>query len=819
MRWLIFTIVLVLFGVDLQAQRPGGGQGGQRPQGEGSITGTVINLVTKMPVEYANVVIYKMRDSTMAGGAVTDENGLFEMKKVPYGMYKMKINFIGFDQTVIDRVMISPRKPEQTMKPIELKPANINLDEFEVVADKAPFEYKIDKKVVNVTQDLNSAGGTAADVLENTPSVEVDIEGNVSLRGSSNFTVLINNRPSVLEGSDALQQIPASTIENIEIITNPSAKYDPDGTAGIINVILKEEKENGLTGIFNLGIGTKDKYNADVLLNYKMKKISLFAGLDYRNDNFSSSRESERISYFTDTTMYLNSTSERFMRRGGISGKLGFDWYVGKNTTIGVSGKYGTFKFGFDGDGKNNEWMVPGERRLNYITESEMTRPRDYYNVNFNLMHRFDNKGHQLLGMIYWSDRWGSSDDYTLEWETDELWNPVSILNNINTREDEESDQFRIKFDYTKPFGENSRLEAGFQSRIETEHEDYLFEEYNDTTGWVVNDLFTSQMDYKRDIHSLYTTYAGEFAGIGYQFGLRGEYTLRSIKDQETATEYKIDRLDYFPSIHLSKQLTGENQLVLSYSRRIHRPRGRYLDPFLSYRDANTRWQGNPGLLPEYVDSYELGWLKKWNGTFLSVEGFYRMTQNKFTRLMIPMEGNLVLHTIDNLNKDHSLGTEFMINKEFGKKISLNLNGSLYYYSLEGEIEGDDVSKESTNWSTRLTTTYKFLQMSRIQLRLSYRGPSVTAQGTTEGTFMSDLAFRHDFLQRKASLTLQVRDIFGTSKRESTSETANFYDHSIMQRESQMVRLTLSYRLNNYKPEKQDRESRNGDMEDMEFEY
>lgn len=799
--WFVF-ILLTMFGTVAIAQESGK-RGRQMPQGNGTLRGVVLDEQSGLPLEYANIVVYRMRNSEMVTGTVTDPDGSFLIDPIPYGAFIVEANFIGYKKTEIDSVLVLPRRPDRDIGEIRLKPAGLNLDEVEITADKVLIEYKIDKKVVNVSQDLKSAGGTAADVLENTPSVDVDIEGNVSLRGSSNFTVLINGRPGVLQGSDALQQLPASQIDNIEIITNPSAKYDPEGTAGIINVIMKEEKNNGLTGLFNLGAGTKHKYKADFLLNYKLGDVNLYAGADYRDADFLMERTTDREIYNGDTTYHYKTEDDRIMHRGGSSAKLGLDWYLSEKTTLGISGDYGKYEFSFSGDGKNKEWITPGDSSFYYLTQGNLSRPREYYSLNANISHNFNDNGHKLIGMLHWNDKWGEGVDKTLEHLSDEHYNSLGVpLTSINTRENEKSDEFRMKLDYSNPFEEDTKLEAGLQMRLENEIQDYYFEEYVHETGWVENPEFSSRMDYRRDIYSAYITWQSSIWGLDYQMGLRGEYTNRSISDAAIENTYTIDRIDLFTSIHLSKQLPDDNQLMMSFSRRLNRPRGRYLDPFKIYIDANNLRQGNPNLKPEYVDSYELGWMKRFGQSFITVEGYYHLTHNAFTRVFKNYEGDVVIHTMENLNREHASGIEMMLNHSMGKKVNLNLNGSVYYYRLQGEMESGDIDKESINWRTNLMTTWKFLKNSRLQFRVGYRGANVTAQGEREGMLYTDLALRHDFLDNRFSITAQVRDLFGTSKRDFIQQTELLFEHTVMQREWPVLNLTLTYRLNNYKEEK-----------------
>lgn len=780
----------------------------------GSISGMVFDKQTGEAVEYANIVIYEMRNGQMFTGTITDSKGSFVMDKIPYGMYKITLDFIGYDKIQIDSVRVFSRKKNVELGKRFLSQSAVMLEGVEIVADKISYEFKIDKKIVNVSQDATSVGGTAADVLENTPSVEVDIEGNVTMRGSSSFTVLINGRPSILEGSDALQQLPASNIESIEIITNPSAKYDPDGTAGIINVILKKEVDQGFGGIVNISAGMNDKYRSNVLFNYRINKWSFTAGIDYRDDNYEMKRSSERETYFDDgSTEFINSFGDRNMGIKSVSGRFGIEYSLSDKTVMSVGGKFGSFEFGMDGINRNNEFTDPITFSEFYNSRMSLSRNSDYYDINLNLQHKFDDKGQELDFLFYYSNRDGVGDDFTLETETDALWNETTnTLNSNRSVEFSENKQYRIQLDYVKPLFEKGKLELGYQARLSNSYEEYDFESFEGGL-WVNDPLYSSTSDFSRNIHSGYAILNNETNnGFGYQLGLRSEYTKRETGVEGVSGLYTIDRFDLFPSLHFSKQLKQNNQIMLSYTRRINRPRGRDLDPFLSYRDENNRRQGNPALEPEYIDSFELAWQKKWSKSFVTVEAYYKITSNLITRILQNTDQGYVLHTSTNLDNDYSLGLEAMINREFSKKLSMNLSGTVYYYKIKGSLESDVVDRSSTNWRTSLNSTYKFTPMTRLQLRLGYRGASTTAQGSRKGFLTSSLALRHDFWKRKASLTLQVRDLFKTMKRDMIIEGSNIWEHVEMQREGQILQLSFSYKINNYK---QKRESRNGGDMDM----
>ncbi len=820
MKQLLFFIVFSLIGLNLFAQRPDGEQG-KRPDeggfvGEGKISGIVFDKQTNEAIEYANIVIFRMRDGRMVSGTISDLKGNFSIDKVPFGKYKVTIDFIGYDKVTIDSVRVFPRKPFMDLGKRFLSQSLVMLEGVEIVADKIAYEYKIDKKVVNVSQDATAAGGTAADVLENTPSVEVDIEGNVTMRGSSNFTVLINGRPSILEGSDALQQLPANSIENIEIITNPSAKYDPDGTAGIINVILKKKVDPGLSGLANLSVGVNDKYRSNILLNYRTNKWSFTGGFDFRDDNFKMERTSERETYDQDGTEFINSFGNRNMNRKSVGGRFGVEYSFSDKTIMGLSGRFGTFDFGMNGLFKTNEFTIPADANLFYVSNDNMTRSFNYYNVNLNFQHKFDDKGQKLDFLFYYSGRDGDSDDFTIETETDQLWNETANeLNSNRSVELSDNKQYRIQLDYVKPISKKGKIELGYQARLSNSEEEYTFEEL-DGGVWINNPLYSSTSDFTRNIHSAYAILNNETSnGFGYQLGLRSEYTKRETGVEGVTGLYNIDRFDLFPSLHFSKQLSEKNQVMMSYTRRVNRPRGRDLDPFLSYRDENNRFQGDPGLEPEYIDSFELGWQKRWPKGFMTFETYYKITTNKITRVLSNTNEDYVLHTSANLDKDYSLGTEAMINWDFSKKLNMNLSGTVYYYKIKGSLDSENVDRESTNWRSSLNTVYKFTPMTRLQLRLGYRGATATAQGERKGFLTSNMALRHDFWSRKASLILQVRDLFKTMKRDMIIEGSDIWEHVEMRRESQIIQLSFSYKINNYKQKKN---GRNGDDMDMDVE-
>lgn len=778
----------------------------------GTIKGEIIEESTGNAMEYANVAIYNVTDSSLVTGGITNENGEFEIKGVRMGEYFLEAQFIGFEKSKVEDIILDKENPSFNLGKIKLSPSAIALEGVSVVADKAAVEYKLDKKVVNVSQVYSAAGGSAANVLENTPSVQVDIEGNVTLRGSGSFTVLIDGRPSVLTGSDALRQIPASALENIEIITNPSAKYEPDGSAGIINLITKKNSMNGLSGIINGTVGTGDKYRGDFLLNYRTEKFNYFLGADWRDETNYGSMNSSRETYLGDTTKFLIINGDRDFIRGGQNFKGGFDFYMSDKTTLTLSGEVGKSKNNRSGKELIHEYSNPQNANIYSVNDEISFRENDFYSGTLNLQHKFKTEGHKIDANIFYSGETGIDGDEENEVVTDDKYNSLgTYLAQVKTSEEEDEKDLRIKVDYTLPISDVSKLEAGFQSRLEREKESTAFEEYDPVSGtWITSDFFSSAIDFKNDIHAVYATYSNKLGGLEFMGGLRGELTDREIKSSANDSVAALKLYDLFPTLHLSYDIGERNEIMASYSRRINRPGGWDLNPVPTYFNRYTIRDGNPGLEPEYTDSYDLGYMLKFGRSYLSLEAFNRITKNKIERIESLGDDGIMYLRTENLGKDYSTGLELMGNVEFTKWLTVNASISGYNYRIKGEIDGESYDRESTNWSGRMNTTVKFSDNSRMQIQGFYRGPSVSAQGDSKASFFTTMSLKQDLLKKKLTATLTVQDPFGTAKFERESLTSEFKNWFEWKREPRVVMLTISYKINNFKSNERGGDSGNG---------
>ncbi len=762
----------------------------------GVVQGLVVDEADGQPLEFVTVAIYNAPDQSLITGTVSNEQGKFEIKGLPAGTYYIEVTYIGYDKASVEDININSGRTYIELEDIILPRAANQLDEVEIVAEELGVEYKIDRKVINVSQQLTAASGTAVDILENVPSITVDVDGNVALRGSTGFMVLIDGIPSVLDPSEALQQIPSNSIENIEIITNPSAKFNPDGTAGIINVITKKDRLKGLSGTADVNAGTFGRFGVGLLATYTKKKWSVFFGGDYNKGDRPGFSSSERVTTKNDTTYFTRSEGDRNRNRDFWVIRGGFNYLFSENDLFNVEFNYG-YRSGESYANQNyEEWIEPGSSSISrYLSQETSFRGGNFYSINANFKHDFQMPGHNLSAGISYRSREGE------DTSTNQLLDSAGNISNgqINV-EDGPGRVLQLNLDYVLPIGEANKFEAGYQSRMGRSTDLTELYIYNEATGeFDRQPEFSNETDYLRDIHSLYAIYGGEKGKLGYQVGIRGEYTNRVIESAKIVEKSYIDRLDYFPSVHFSYKLPAEQQVMASYSRRIERPRSWYLEPFITWEDAFNVRQGNPDLKPEYIDAMEAAYLVGFGEHSLSIEGYYRITSNKVERIQSVYAENVMLSRPENVGQDFALGGEMALGLSLFKWWKMDLSGNFYQYRLEGEYEENLFERQSFNWNSRLSNTFRFGEGTRIQLNSRYNSATVTAQGTRGDYWTADIAVSQEFFKKRMSAILQVRDMFGKVVRDRESMGSDFMSSSEYYNKAPQVRVTVNYRFNNYK--------------------
>ncbi|WP_282036375.1 TonB-dependent receptor domain-containing protein [Saccharicrinis aurantiacus] len=785
---------------------------------DGVIKGKIVDANSRRPLEYVSVAIYEAETGRLITGTITKSDGVFRVPDIENGKYYVELSFMGYETQRVDKVELIEGQRSANIGILGLKENTESIEEVEVIAERAAIDYKIDKKIVNVSKQYTAVSGSAVNILENVPSMTVDIEGNVSMRGSSDFMVLIDGIPSVLEASEALQQIPASSIDNIEIITNPSAKYNPEGTGGIINIITKKNMLQGVNGVVNVNGGTMG-YGGDFLFNYRQGKFGYYLAGDYNDRRLNGEQYLDRESYNGDETNYLSNdgTLKREMYRGNIRG--GFDWKIDTMNTIKIDLNIGKRSHNTISNLNYSEWSNTSPDPYRYTSNEDGLRSSDMFSASATYLHKFNTDGHELK--VTASNRSMNSKESNENQLYDAAGNKME---GRKSTEDGPVNMFQGNIDYSLPLGNNGKLESGYQIEVRTS---------TDETGLAIDSLgngnyeqdplYSNTTSFTNNIHALYTTYASMLGKFGYQLGLRAEYTDRTIElinsgaEDIGETKSEINRVDWFPTLHLSYKLPHEQELMTSYTRRIQRPRSYYLEPFVTWTDAFNVRQGNPDLLPEYIDALEIAYLKKWDKAFINFEAYYRVTHNKVEWIRSVYQDNIMMRSPENVGKDYSLGLDATFSFDPFKWWRADLSGSMYDYEVTGMYNGVDFSRSDFMWNARLNNTFKINKTTQIQAFTRYNSKQITAQGYRESFVSTDLAFRKEMFDRNITGVLQVRDVFNQNRRAGVSQGEDFYEYSHHSYNAPLVTLTVSYRFNNYKSPRSKKGGPDGFGGDEEF--
>ena len=795
----------------------------QKPQNNQiSITGNIIDSNTKEPLEYATVVLNNLETKQLSGG-ITDEKGNFTIKIIP-GTYDVSFEFISFKTIKISKKIINSSLNFGTIK---LSEDSDKLDEIVIIAEKSTVEIRLDKRIYNVGKDMTVKGGSASDVLDNVPSVDVDVEGNVSLRGNENVRILIDGKPSALvglSGSDALRQLPADAIERVEVVTSPSARYDAEGTAGILNIILRKGVATGLNGSLNTTIGDPTQYRIASNINFRTKKINFFTNLGYRNSSSPGNFLTNLSTFENESVNSLRIEDRDFERkRNGYNINLGLEYFLSNESSI--TGTY----FYRDSDNKNLSTNAIQVFDVNNILEYSDVRVQDEdeidetSQISLNYTNNINNSGHKLTIDFQYSD--------SKEIETAFIDDSLASEKNITT---ENSKSTLIQSDYVLPIGEHMQFELGYRGDFQDLNSNFLVNRIPELDFNPSNNL-----TFKQNVNAIYSQFGNKINKFSYLLGLRTEITDVKVRLTNTNENFDYRYTEVFPTINFGLERTDNQSFTLGYSRRLRRPRYWYLNPFESRNSQNVIYKGNPGLIPTFTNSFDLGFLQKIGKLTLnssiyfqhSVNAIQRVSRDEI-RLLDGVNQVITIREPINLASEDRYGFELTANYNPSKKV--RLSGSfnvfqqeskgLYEYNkftideTSGAItsmpETQDLGNINNSWFSRFNATFTLPWKIQMQNRLSYRGPRYTAQSESKGMFSANIALSKDVLSEKGTLVLNVSDVFNSRRWRSTNFNPNKENPtSINNQESQwrvrQVSLNFTYRFNQKK--KQGREQRGGE--------
>ncbi|PQJ15098.1 TonB-dependent receptor domain-containing protein [Aureicoccus marinus] len=807
-----------------------------------TISGKVIDKDSGNPLEYATLVVQNASKPERVTGGITDDNGVFRVEVFP-GTYHLRVEYLGYTTYELkDQRLRSSRN----LGDIGLGIDATQLEAVEVIGERTTVELRLDKKVYNVGQDLTVRGGSVTDVLDNVPSVTVDIEGNISLRGNESVRVLINGKPSALSGlsPQALQQLPAEAIEKVEVITNPSARYDAEGTAGILNIILKQSKTAGLNGSINLFAGEPANYGGALSLNLRREKFNFFTNTTFRyRDSPGNARFTQENFASDGSTQSFQDEIRQYQRQSqNFNTNIGFELFLDESTSI-------TNSFVFrDSDGTNtvdidffnfDENRVPTISRDRNTVEDEVDENVQY---SMNFEKKFKTDGH-ILTIDYQYSKGAEIEDSLIEEVIREDNNQLPTEQTIN---DESQINQLAQLDYVLPFGKDlqSQFEAGYRGTFNTFQTDFTFGQLNDAGILIPDPNFSNELIYREYVNAAYVQLGSKFNKFSLLGGLRMEASDIGIELVGTNEVDNKDYVDWFPSVFLGYEFSEMEQLTISYSRRLRRPRSRFINPFPS-RSSNTNlFQGNPDLDPTYTNAFDFGYLKRWDKFTLTTSAYYNrstgvfqfITQETgdFVELDNPDDpANPVIVPVQrrtpiNLATDNRYGMEFTStytpfrNWRFTWNLNVfqqQLRGNYTYIDFQGQEITQNFDADNFTWFTRFSAKLPLPGTIDFQSNVFYRGRRVDAQNVNKGILSINTAFSKDVIKDKATLSLNVSDLLNARKRRTETRTDNVFTESEFQWRERQITLSFLYRFNEQQDQRRGRDRRGGPGSGDDFEF
>ena len=780
-----------------------------RPEGKKvQISGKILDKVTKKPLDYATITLVNARKPSDVNGGLTNEKGEFDFE-INVGQYNIKIDYISYKSFEI--------KQKQILESINLGELLLEVDatqlaEVQIRVEKTSVDIKLDKKVYSVGKDLLVKGGTVSDVLDNIPSVAVDQDGTISLRGNENVRILIDGKPTnAINVTEALRQIPADAIDKVEVVTNPSARYDSEGGGGLLNIILKKGRNQGLNGSIILSAGDPNAFGVSTSLNFKSKDFNLFSNIGYNNrKNPGNILNNSRFKNPDGSTKnYIDERRYNERLRHGLNLNFGMDYFFDKNTTWTNALNYR------NNDGSNPETVSYFNYDANRIFKGVNYRITDEQTDNFdaeytsNFLHKFKRDGHKF------------SIDAAFSINKDQDLTNISDVINERTSTVQNQSRKIVQSDYVLPFGKANQFETGYKGEFIDLTTNFAVGSISSSGVYTPNLNFTNKVQYLEKVNALYAQFGTKIQKFSFLFGLRYENSNIDVNLLSSNNFTKKQYQNFFPSAFVTYELPNQASVSASYSRRISRPRGRQLNPFSGYSSNISIFQGNPNLNPAMTDALDFGFLKKWDKLTLNTSLYTNRTTDSFqfvrreSGLFVNINGvptPVIISGPINLATENRLGFEFTLNYSPLKWWKLNSNfnffkvstrGTFAYTNFANQIITQNFDNDASAWFTRLTSKISLPYKIDWQTNFTYNGPQENAQGKVYGVYGMNLGFSKDVLKDKGTIALNVQDVFNSRKRIFDTDLPRVSSYIEFQRTVRQINLSFTYRFNKKKTDKE----------------
>jgi outer membrane cobalamin receptor len=808
-------LALSAFGAFAQASK----NQGSANQGSVHVSAQAIDAETRKPIKGATLYMKHLGDGSVTGD-ISDSTGALNVHNAKPGKYYAAISYLSYAKHK-DTIIIEPSARRFQLGVIELSPAFSKMNEVSVTAEREAMELSVDKKVFNVSKNIAAVGGTATDALRQAPTVDVDATGNVSVRGSSNLIIQINGKQTGFAGSDRaaiLEQIPANMIEKIEVITNPSARYDAEGMAGIINIITKTNIAQSWNGTAILGAGTNHKYNGSVDMGYRDGDFNATLGYNFRSHrfNFDGAILQEIFNPASGQTLgFLDQTLENVWQGQGHFLNFNTDYTIAEKITLSANAQLRTNQGGNDERIFNEQFDAARAPLFVIGRENETARSWQGYDLGAGYKQIFSSKQHYLDVSGRYSANRQATDGHFVENDYDFNRAPLGSLARIANNRTANDMTFAVaQADYVQPLEGGAKIEGGLKATIRTIANDFYADSLaRPSEVYIPNEGLINNFSFNERVYAGYGVYATKWQDISIQAGLRVEHTDIETYQVVGAERNAMNYTNLFPSLHLARKFEGGDELQLSYSKRINRPQFWALNPFPEYSNPTFLRKGNPALLPELIDAVEATFMKQIEKHTLTATAYFRQTTNLITPVFSVDAANVTTMRFTNLNEAQNMGLECIYRGQIFPWWTATANVNVFYNSLTGSTEVGDISAGNITYTARLMSSLKMpWEGGGMQLNYSYNGPAVLAQGERLPFHDLTVGFRQDF-SKELSVTLNVSDVFNTREFNVFLNAESVAGQARNKPETRIATLNLTYRFGGMRDDQQRRPRNNG--EDM----